>query len=330
MSRIDELVEQLCPEGVEYKNLGQVARIVGGRDYKHLGEGDIPVYGSGGPMTYVDAAAYDKPTVLLPRKGSISNVFYLEEPFWNVDTVYYTEIDTTQIHPRFFYHVILNEHIEKLNTSNAARPALTRAVLNKIPIPVPPMEIQQEIVRVLDSFAELEAELEARLRQYAYYRDELLDFAGCDDVRWTKLKELYTVTSAKRITQAEQVEDGIPFLRLSDIATLITEGKVRAELFISKRRYGELQRSGHVPKEGDLLITARGTLGKCYVVKDMDQFYFQDGMIAWLKQQKNSPLPACLFIQLFFGIVAVEVINWDRELPFESSSCGDGHPRTVA
>ncbi len=180
MNKIEEMIKRLCPDGVEYKPLREVATIKSGKDYKHLGEGDIPVYGSGGIMTYVDEAAYDKPTVLLPRKGSISNVFYLEEPFWNVDTIFYTEIDEQQILPRFFYHVILREHIEKLNTSNAARPALTRTVLDKILIPVPPMGIQKEIVRVLDSFEELEeeleAELEARRAQYAYYRDKLLDF----------------------------------------------------------------------------------------------------------------------------------------------------------
>ena len=54
MSRIDELIERLCPDGVEYKPLADVANIFGGRDYKHLGEGDVPVYGSGGLMTYVD------------------------------------------------------------------------------------------------------------------------------------------------------------------------------------------------------------------------------------------------------------------------------------
>lgn len=55
-------------------------------------------------MGYVDTYAYDKPTVLIPRKGSITNIFYLEEPFWNVDTIYYTEIDRSQILPKYFYH----------------------------------------------------------------------------------------------------------------------------------------------------------------------------------------------------------------------------------
>lgn len=180
MSEIREMIRELCPDGVEFKKLGEIAEIKPGKDYKHLDKGDIPVYGSGGIMTYVNDCVYNKPTVLLPRKGSISNVFYVDNPFWNVDTIYYTIIDTEVILPRFFYHVILNEHIEKLNTSNAARPALTKAVLDKIEIPVPPMAVQRKIVEILDNFsnltAELEAELEERKRQYEYYRNLLLTF----------------------------------------------------------------------------------------------------------------------------------------------------------
>lgn len=188
MSRIDELIERLCPDGVEFRELKSVAKIVGGRDYKEFGEGEFPVYGSGGIMTYVDTAAYEGPSVLLPRKGSISNIFYVDGPFWNVDTIFYTEIDESLINPRYFYHVMLNEHIEKLNTANAARPALTRKVLDAIRIPVPPMEVQGEIVRVLDSFAELEA----RKAQYAFYRNRMLDDITADEVPLSKLAAIGT------------------------------------------------------------------------------------------------------------------------------------------
>ena len=180
MSRIDDLLAQYCPDGVEYRQLDYVADIKNGSDYKHLSEGSIPVYGSGGVMDVrVSSFAYDKPTVLLPRKGSITNVFYVDEPFWNIDTVFYTIIDTNKIIPRYFYHVMLNARIEKYSTGSAARPSLTQTALKKIKIPVPPLQVQEEIVRILDSFtqleAELEAELEARRKQYEYYRDSLLD-----------------------------------------------------------------------------------------------------------------------------------------------------------
>lgn len=68
MSKLSEMIARLCPNGVEYKKLGEVARIRNGRDYKHLGKGEIPVYGSGGIMTYVDSFAYDGQSVLIPAK----------------------------------------------------------------------------------------------------------------------------------------------------------------------------------------------------------------------------------------------------------------------
>jgi type I restriction enzyme S subunit len=168
---------------VEWKTLGEVAEIVGGRDYKQFNHGNIPVYGSGGIMTYIDTYAYDRPTVLLPRKGSISNVFYTDMPFWNVDTIFYTIIHN-ELLPKFFYYYMCNYHIERLNTSNAARPALTRTVLNNIPIPVPPLSVQRRIVSILDRFeflvndisSGLPAEIAARHQQYEYYRDQLLTF----------------------------------------------------------------------------------------------------------------------------------------------------------
>lgn len=181
MSRIEDLIAEYCPDGVEYKRLGDVCKIKNGKDYKHLSAGDIPVYGSGGVMDVrVDTSVYNRPTVLLPRKGSIANVFYVDGPFWNVDTIFYTVIDEEQVIPRYLYHVMMNAHIENYSTGSAARPSLTQSALNKIEIPVPPLPVQEEIVQILDSFssleAELEAELEARRKQYAYYRDELLTF----------------------------------------------------------------------------------------------------------------------------------------------------------
>lgn len=181
MSRIDDLIAEYCPDGVEYKRLGDVCKIKNGKDYKHLSAGDIPVYGSGGVMDVrVDTSVYNRPTVLLPRKGSIANVFYVDGPFWNVDTIFYTVIDEEQVIPRYLYHVMMNAHIENYSTGSAARPSLTQSALNKIEIPVPPLPVQEEIVRILDSFssleAELEAELEARRKQYTHYRNELLTF----------------------------------------------------------------------------------------------------------------------------------------------------------
>lgn len=227
MSKIDEMIAELCPDGVEYKRLGDVCAIKNGKDYKHLPEGSVPVYGSGGYMgVNVAEAAYSKPTVLLPRKGSITNIFYMDKPFWNVDTVFYTVIDLDQVIPRYLYHVLLNAHIENYSTGGAARPSLTQTALNRIEIPIPPLEIQKEIVRILDKFAELEAELEARKAQYAYYRDKLLSQADLELLEGNPipLKSLSNICSwigsggTPNKQHAEYYDEGnIPWLRTQEV-----------------------------------------------------------------------------------------------------------------
>ena len=229
MSRIDDLINRLCPSGVPMVRLGNVARIRNGGDYKHLGQGDVPVYGSGGVMTSVDAAVYAKPSVLIPRKGSLNKLYYVDVPFWTVDTIFYTEIGDRLI-PKFFYHFLATQHLEKRNQAGGV-PSLTQRMLNEIKIPVPPLEVQREIVRVLDSFqsleaeleTELEAELEKRRLQYAYYRDSLLNFPDMEGVRRIPMGELTSIGTGSRNTN-EAVEGGeYPFFVRSQQLLAIDE-----------------------------------------------------------------------------------------------------------
>ncbi|MFV0432872.1 MAG: restriction endonuclease subunit S [Leucobacter sp.] len=162
MSRIDELIAEFAPQGVEFKTLGNVLRIKNGKDHKSLGDGSVPVYGSGGIMRYVDSSAAEGPSVLIPRKGSLGNIFYVEGPFWVVDTIFRTEIDSSQVEPKFLYHQLLTMKLGEMNQAGGV-PSQTQSVLNGLRIPVPPREVQREIVRILDQFTQLEAELEARV-----------------------------------------------------------------------------------------------------------------------------------------------------------------------
>jgi len=164
--------------------LSEIVVIRNGKDWKTLGRGKIPVYGSGGKMNMtVDQYAYNKPTVLIPRKGSIENVFYLEEPFWNVDTIFYTEIKDDKIIPKYFYYFMENYDIKSLST-NSTRPSLTQSILIKIKIKLPSIEIQKKVVEILDKFQSLLSdtqgllpeEIEQRQKQYEYYREKLLTF----------------------------------------------------------------------------------------------------------------------------------------------------------
>lgn len=233
MSRLEELITELCPNGVEYKKLSEILTIKNGKDYKEFNLGSIPVYGSGGIIAYIDTFVYDKPSVLLPRKGSIDKIYYVDTPFWTVDTIFYTVINRNTVLEKYVYYAIQVQHIEKLNTGGGV-PSLTQSVLNKVKIPVPPLPVQEEIVRILDNFAELTAELTAELnkrkQQYQYYRDYLLTFdkrgatsqtdrqTAVSSVQWMNLGCVASISTGSSNTN-EFIEDGkYPFyVRSQDV-----------------------------------------------------------------------------------------------------------------
>lgn len=182
MTGLIEFIQALCPDGVVREPLGELVRIRNGRDHKSLGEGEIPAYGTGGVIRMVDTAAHPGPSVLIPRKGSLGKLYYVDRPFWTVDTIFYTEVGT-RLEPKFLFYYLGMLRLERLNVAGGV-PSLTQTELNRLLIPVPSIEVQREVVRVLDSLSsfheelesQLKAELEARRKQYAFYRDRLLSF----------------------------------------------------------------------------------------------------------------------------------------------------------
>ena len=177
----NSLFENLSGGGSEI--LGNLVKIKNGKSYKGFNSGNIPVYGSGGIMTYIDRSAYSGPSVLIPRKGSLGNIFYVDTPFWNVDTIFYTEINRERVTPKYLYHALQVQNLSELNTAGGV-PSLTQTVLKRVRIPLPSLAEQERIVKILDKFdtlvndisSGLPAEIEARRKQYEYYRDRLLTF----------------------------------------------------------------------------------------------------------------------------------------------------------
>ena len=175
--------ESLAARGrVRWCSLGDVVRICNGRDYKTLSAGDVPVYGSGGVMTYVSDYLSVGPTVLIPRKGSLDNIYFVEGQFWTVDTIFYTEIGDA-LHPKFFFHYMKQMKLSRMNEA-AGVPSMTQRKLSSIRIPIPSHEEQRRIADLLDRFdalvndvtSGLPAEIAARRAQYEHYRDRLLSF----------------------------------------------------------------------------------------------------------------------------------------------------------
>ena len=297
---IDRLVAELCPEGVEYRPLGEIVKIKNGKGYKDFLPGNIPVYGSGGVMTYVDTFAYDKPTVLIPRKGSLGNLFYLEEPFWNVDTIFYTEIDESCVIPKYLFYVLKSAELEKLNTAGGV-PSLTQKVLNKVLIPVPPLEIQEAIVEILDKFtnleAELEAELEARTLQYEYYRDSLLASFSESAVKFYSIEELFTTRNGYTPSKSNSSywENGtVPWFRMEDIRE---NGGVLSEALQSVHE-SALKKGGMFPA-GSIIVATSATIGE-HALINVDFLCNQRFTVLTPKEEfKSLLLPKFLYYYSF-------------------------------
>ena len=118
------------------------------------------------------------------------------------------------------------------------------------------------------------------------------------------LSALCTVSSSKRIYQSELTQTGVPFLRVSDLVNKIENGEAIPSLYIGVEKYDELLQRSLVPQKGDILVTSRGTLGKCYIIDENDRFYFQDGMISWLSEIDPQITP--LFLSYLYGMDVVQ------------------------
>lgn len=110
-----------------------------GKDHKALLDGDIPVFGSGGIMRYADSAIYSEESVLIPRKGSLNNVVYIDTPFWTVDTMFYTMMKRNNI-AKFIYHFVKKLDLASMNVGSAV-PSMTTELLNNLPIELPPVSM---------------------------------------------------------------------------------------------------------------------------------------------------------------------------------------------
>ena len=115
--------------------LSELITVKYGKDHKKLNDGIYPVYGSGGIMRYVERPLYDKESVLIPRKGSLNNVMYVNEPFWSVDTMFYTEMKQPNV-AKFVFHFVKSKDLASLNAGSAV-PSMTTDILNSMELRIP-------------------------------------------------------------------------------------------------------------------------------------------------------------------------------------------------
>ena len=133
----------------EYR-LSDLMQIKYGKDHKHLADGSFPLYGSGGIMRYVEKPLYDDESILIPRKGTLSNLFYLDKPFWSVDTMFYSKINKELVLPKYLFYTLKTFDLASLNVGSAV-PSLTTEVLNEVLVSLPDLPTQTAIAEILSS-----------------------------------------------------------------------------------------------------------------------------------------------------------------------------------
>ena len=205
----------------------------------------------------------------------------------------------------YLWHA-LSGKVDELNSKGTGSTfkAINKKTLSETEIPLPPIDEQRKIAAILDKVSDLIAKRQQQLDKLdEMIKARFMEIFGDSETntknwRVLPMSKICSVGSSKRIYQSEQSSSGVPFWRISDLTSLITTGTVTPELYIPEERYKELKTQGQVPAPGDILITSRGTLGQCYIVKVNDRFYFQDGMISWLSGYMDGVTP--LYISYLF------------------------------
>ena len=231
MSKLQELIQKLCPNGVEYKKLEEVCEFQRGNTItaKDAIAGNIPVIAGGQkPAYYHNIANRTGKTIVVAGSGAYAGyVSYWEIPIFVSDAFSINPSDCIDTKYLFYFLKNIQEKIYSTKKGSGV-PHVHGSSIAKFEIPIPPIEVQTEIVRILDHFnflaAELQAELQARQEQYEYYRNKLLTFSninnggGYASVTWMKMSEICEIGTGSSNTQDELSVGLYPFFVRSQIA----------------------------------------------------------------------------------------------------------------
>jgi type I restriction enzyme M protein len=210
-------------------------------------------------------------------------------------TPYPEKADGSFLYAMCFSIPVMKQMIGRMG--KGAYPSITQSDVEEITIPLPPLEIQRQMVAELDGYRKV---IEGARQVIANYKPIIKI-----DPKWpmVKLGEVCEVTSSKRVFQEEYVPSGIPFYRTKEIVELSQDKEISLELFISEERFKEIQSKFGAPEKYDILISAVGTIGVSWIVSDDRKFYFKDGNLLWLRKIRNAD------VNFIKNILDINIIN---------------------
>lgn len=289
MTKLEELIQKLCPNGVEHKPLNEVSEMKRGTSItkKDIVEGEIPVVSGGRePAYYCDKYNRDGETITVAGSGAGAGyVQYWTKPIFVCDA--FSIQGNPGIQTKYIYYFLTNIQDYIYSTKKGGGvPHVHISSIENVSVPVPPLPVQREIVRILDNFTELTAELTARKQQYAYYRDKLL--TPRTDYRHVKIIDMLKqpITDGPHTTP-ELMEYGIPFLSVE----AVFDGKIHFE-----KRRGNITPEfdaecckKYKPQKHDIFMVKSGsTTGKVGYVDTDERFNIWSPLAAMRVNSENS------------------------------------------
>ncbi|WP_083834408.1 restriction endonuclease subunit S [Sulfurospirillum barnesii] len=172
----------------EEVTLSDVMELKYGKDHKHLNDGKVPIYGSGGIMRYGDTAIYNQESILIPRKGTLNNIFYVDEPFWTVDTIFWSKINSEKISGKLLFEFLKTLNFSNMNVGSAV-PSLTTKVLNEISFALPSLQEQEKFKIYTDNAWDKIKQNQKQIQTLENLRDTLLPKLLSGEVRVNQSKE---------------------------------------------------------------------------------------------------------------------------------------------
>ena len=258
MSKLEELIEELCPNGVEYKQLGDE------RYFSfHYGKGNkIPednggkydVYGANGIVSHIDEYNCEDVSII-GHIGAVGQVQRCKgKCFVTYNGTIAEPINRDLVDSQYMYYILTM--LDLPSYKKGSQPFLSVSDFSKIKVPVPPLKVQREIVRILDNFTELtaelqmelQAELQARAKQYEYYRDELYSFD--DSVRRVKLSEIATIIRGGNFQKKDFKENGFPCIHYGQMYTHFGISADKTLTFISD----EVAAKSKIAEKNDIVM----------------------------------------------------------------------------
>ena len=328
MSKLQELIDKLCPNGVEFKPLAEVFEMRNG----YTPSKNNPDFWEGGTIPWFrmddirengrilsDSIQHITPSVIKGKGLFEANSFILattatigEHALIIADSLANQQFTNLKVRKSLsnllvtkfiYYYMFIVDDFCKRNTNVSGFASVDMDKLKKMPFPVPPIEVQEEIVRILDSFSDYAAELQARKQQYEYYRNLLLTFnpsaygCGTDDeqkdgvttwgghnykIEWKKMGEIGTFIRGKRFVRTDIMEQGVPCIHYGDMYTYYGLYTNNTPTFLKEEKAQKMR----FAQKNDIVIVAAG--------ENKDDL---GNAVAWLGEKPAAVHDACFIFR---------------------------------